>query len=261
MTRLKLLSLFTGAAIALGLASPAGADVVDPQIFVCTGCTSPPGGEPNILNPASINVGFAGNHTAVSPLLIIVGVPNGGIAPTLSLTDSLTVAPAGNYYGATTNGTLTGALDGVLTASSPAPPNNNAYAAVGLNTGAGGGSSENFANWSGFDASLGITATTFNLYAYGINVALDSGPGGNSPINIDFTNVTAGSLVIAYNCATSGPSCSGGDIGETPFTNAGGITTGVFPPPPPTIPEPGTLGLLGSALAGLSWFVRRRHRG
>lgn len=60
----------------------------DPQLYVCTGCTAPPSGDPNTINPALINIGFAGNHTSVAPLLVIVGVANGSspTGPTISLT-------------------------------------------------------------------------------------------------------------------------------------------------------------------------------
>src|SRR5947208_14425119 len=83
-TRAKRRQILTSLLVLLGLglfAAPGFAS----QIYVCTGCTTPPGGDPNVINPASINVGYAGNHSAVSPLLIIAGVPNAGSAPTISL--------------------------------------------------------------------------------------------------------------------------------------------------------------------------------
>src|SRR5437867_10897297 len=95
--RKRILMLLT-VLLALGLfAAPCFAG----QIYVCTGCTAPPGGDPNRVNPASINVGFAGSQTAGSRLLSIVGVPKLGPSPTLSLHPprGLTAAAAGTHYG------------------------------------------------------------------------------------------------------------------------------------------------------------------
>ena len=237
--------------------------VVDPQIFLCTGCTAPAGVDPVLVDPSSINVGFAGSHTAVAPLLIIVGVPNGGSAPTISLPLGVSAAAAGTYYGLNfaTSGGLTGVAEGTLMSTGCA----NAYACSGI-ANAGGGSSEMFVNWTGNPVPGGATnpdtgVTSFTLYAFAINYALNSCvpnnkngcPAVNSPITIDLAGGTAVGLdtfVIAYNCATSGATCSGGDIGSTPFTNAGYYTT----------PEPGTLALLGTGILGIGGLLRRRNK-
>lgn len=241
-------------ALVAGSNSSVMAGTVDPQIYVCTGCTAPPSpGDPNLINANSINVGFAGNHAAVSPLLIIVGVPSSGVAPTISLPKGVSAAVGGTYYGLTnaTTGTTAGELEGMLQKTGCA----DAYTCSGLNSGSGGGASESFVNWTGNPFPNGVSnpdagVTSFNLYAYAIDFALNSGTGGNSPINIDLTGSTAGDFVIAYDCAVSGTTCTDGSIGSTPFTDAGFVA-----------PESGSVALLGIVLlgfAGIGVFGRRK---
>ena len=236
MSPVKRILMLLTVLLALGLFAAPGFAT---QIYICTGCTTPPGGDPNIIDPTSINVGFAGNQSAVTPLLIIVGVPNAGSAPTLSLHGVISAATGARYYGlnAATSGGLTGASEGLLTSANNGL--NDAYTVAGLS---GGNNSENWSNWSGFDSTHGVTVgTSFALYAYAIDVALNSGSGGNSPINIDFSNIATGSFVIGYNCAVAGASCIAANVGSTPFTNAGSTA----------VPEAGTLPLFATGLVGV----------
>jgi len=265
MPNLKSFVAVSGAVFSLALsASTAGAQStpVDPQLYVCTGCTSSPSpNDPVSIDPASINVGFAGsgNNSAIAPLLIIVGVPNqtSGTGPTLSLPSGVMVATGSAYYGLNnaTSGTTAGVLEGTLMNVG----GTNAYMQSGLATGPGGGSSENNSNWfvsrgSNSDGS----ASAFGLYAYAIQFTLND---ANSPLQgIDFTHIALGSYVIAYNCSgtAASPSCP---YGETPFTVAGLVTT-THPDITTTggtIPEPSALALLGSALAAMG-FIRRRRK-
>jgi len=178
--------------------------------------------------------------------LIIVGVPNAGPAPTISLPTGVNAAAAAAYYGLNfaTSGTTAGVFEGSLMSMGCA----DAYACSGLPAGSGGLPSESWVNWSGFDSSKGIpVGTSFSLYVFAIDFALNSNPGGNSPITIDFAGTKRGSFVVAFNCAMAGTSCTGGDVGGTPFTNAGAV-----------VPEPRTLALFGTGLLGLAGIGLRR---
>jgi hypothetical protein len=241
---------------------------VDPNLYVCTGCTVPPSGssaDPVTIDPNSFNVGNGGSNTFTSPVLLIVGVPNGGPAPTLVLPNGVFFATGQTYYGlpSATSGTGAGTQEGILTSTSGSPAGD-VYSSAGLTTGS---PSESFTNWTQnpFPANgsqMGATnpdagVTSFNLYAYAISYNLGTASNPDPLKGLDLTNVTVGSYVIAYVCdtlSTMTACANGSGLGSTPFTTAGFVAT----------PLPGALALFGSVLVGglgVSGWRKRRGRG
>ena len=212
---------------------PANAD----QIFVCQSCSTPPGGDPNIItNTGSFNVGLAGSGSSANPTLIVVAVYDGSGTPTVSFNGnpSVPLATVGTY-GLTAN-TLANFTSGT------------AFGALGLTA----GGSESFVNFSGADVAKGFAApTSFTLFAF----AVPTGLTGGSPITIDESGAAAGSFILGYGCSTlTQTACAHGDVSQTVFTN-----TGLLGGHPPSVPEPSTglLSLLAVVgLAGLS-FLRK----
>ena len=222
---------------------PAFAD----QIFVCQSCTTPPGGDPNFITDFSnFDVGLAGaGHMTQNAVLVIVGVYNGTsatLAPTLTV-NTIAYAPGGlGDWGETADQFM-------MTAGQ------DAYVDLGFDD-INGGHSETFDNWNLGEAEAGLAAaTSFELFAYDVSTTLT----GNNSVAMSLSNIPQGSFVIAFSCSPNGPDsesgqpCLHGDLGSTPFTNAGLVTGHIS-----LVPEPGTLVMLGSALLGLIPLIRRK---
>ena len=224
-------------------------DPLDPQIFVQQSGTSPAGGDPNLILTGATNpfvIGVAGSATLQNPLLVIIASYDGtGSTPTLDCDIGCAgVSPAiVGTYGLTST-QLVGFNSGV------------AYDALGLTA----GGSMSFGNMSGGDIGIGLAApTSFTLYVYAVNGSLT----GGSPFTMTESGAPVGSYIFGYSCnapnSTTAPCTTTGDIGQTPFTNPGLVTTTVTPPPPPPpIAEPGSLAIFGVGLLGLMALKRKR---
>lgn len=248
------LPLVLGCALAAFLsavfASQSVAQVVDdPQIYVCSGCTKPPGGDPNPLNTldlTNVTMGMAqqSDHSQ-SPLLVIVAVPNGGAAPTLTLPAGVNFDSGTQFYGVTTSGSSTAQNAGTVGSGQ------NVYNVLNLSN---ANNSLSFVNMSGYDAKIGVTATSYTLYVWAVDYAMT----GTTPlVGLNFSNVATGTFIAGYTCDTVPVSTttecdSGNPLGATPFTNSGvGINN---------VPEPASMLLFGSGLVALGTKLRRKKQ-
>jgi hypothetical protein len=236
-----------------------GPPSLDPQLFVgAPGSTTPPGGtaighESNLLTgtgPISMTFGVAGTHVMQGPTLVIFALAGPG---SVTLTSSSCMG-LGNTCALAAAGTY-----GLTLGSETLGSGQKTYAQLGL----ADGGSESYANYA-LTSPLQVpplpVPTLYSLEVFAIPAALSTG------VTIDATETGAanGSYVMLYSCETkslpAGAVCDkSGQIGATPFTNAGLIDGNTTPPPPPPpVPEPGTLALLGVGLFGLAAVTKRQ---
>jgi hypothetical protein len=185
------LSLVLAAVVVMGLAvgSAHAQTVIDPQISVLGACgTGLFGGETNgICNGTSFSLENHSNKTLSTYMLVIVGLPGGGSAPTLKYNGTSYSAGgtgAWGWSGSSSQVTFNSTSSDVCTL-------------LGMNNGAGGCSSESFGNWAAADKAVnGFTPSSFGIYAYELPLG-KSGLGGFSSISMGFTSPLAlGSFVV-----------------------------------------------------------------
>ncbi len=201
---------------------------------------------------------LSSNTTNKDGFLLLVGIPNdttkggngGEFFSSNPITSSNGNLASSTYFGGTwsTSSPTTG-FAGLFTSSGAKDP----YVLAGLPD-PKGGSSENWSNWSTWDAHIGVTANNFGIYVFEIDATLSGKQ--SEEITFNAGSLPQGTFVIAYGQTSSG------DSYFTPFTQAG-ITTsnsGGGGPGGGAVPAPPSVVLLGFGGFGLTFILARSRR-
>lgn len=204
-------------------------------------------GETNgFQNNVDLYLNSAGTGALDSPIWLIFAVPNDTTGKALSL-GNVTAAflnDAGNSYA------YSPITFGFLGFQGFMGPGQNVYGLLGKKV----NSSNSFTNYAAWDLAVnGITAKDFGIYVFTLNTTDFD---GQDFLNMNLKGIPLGSFAIGWGEITTTDKKHHKHIKEfgTPFTEAGLETNSSQI----TVPEPGSLMLLGSGLIGAATLLRRK---
>lgn len=218
--------------------------------------------DPVPISPDGFRTSFwsngSGQGSIVDPLILILATPTDpaaaapGPAPLLTyktsnpanITSNAGITLGGtNVYGGSWNTTTGAAGTYDATTSNYGGPGGqiSVYQYIGFNP--AGSASEKYSNWN---TASGLTSWDLWIYQIVFNPDFSTGDWVEFATN----GLAEGTFVVGYGCtAVSGSSCSGQNSTQsTPFTFAGMVT----------VPEPGSIMLLGAGMIGFALFRRKR---
>lgn len=196
-----------------------------------------------------------GQGTILDPLLLILATPTTavpGTAPGLTfktsaptnITDNANIVLGGtNVYGGSWDTTTGAAGTYDASTSNYGGPGQQISVYEYLGFDPAGSSSEKYSNWNDH---TGLSSWDLWIYQIAFNPDFSTGDW----VEFNTTGLVEGSYVVGYGCTSvDGSYCSGpGSTQSTPFTFAGLVT----------VPEPGTLILLGTGLLSFGLLSRKR---